>query len=157
MVKAFAPLGMDALVPALPISVDSPLEDRLAFAAKTEEMSGTLFGAFAEATPIAEGVTTTTVTIPGGDGQEMTLYVSRPDAPDTGVALPCVVHLHGGGMAFLTAADTSVMRGRESLAGTGVVVVGVEFRNSAGKLGVHPISGRAERLRRRGSLGVRQP
>lgn len=135
MVKAFAPLGMDALVPAPRVSVDSPLEERLAFAAKTEEMSGTLFGVFSEATPIAEGVTTTTVTIPGGDGQDMTLYVSRPEA-DT--ALPCVVHLHGGGMAFLSAADSSVLRGRESLAGTGVVVVGVEFRNSAGKLGVHP-------------------
>jgi acetyl esterase len=135
MVKVFASLGMDALVPVLPITADSPLEDRLAFAAKTEEMSGSLFGAFAQAAPIAEGVTTTTVTIPGGDGQDLTLYVSRPEA-DT--ALPCVVHLHGGGMAFLSAADASVMRGRESLAGTGVVVVGVEFRNSAGKLGPHP-------------------
>ena len=29
-------------------------------------------------------------------------------------------------------------RWREHLAATGLVVVGVEFRNSAGKLGVHP-------------------
>jgi acetyl esterase/lipase len=135
MVKALAPVGLDALAPALPVTVDSPLDDRLAFAAETEEMSGTLFEAIAQATPIAEGVTTTTATIPGGDGQDLTLYVSRPD---TDVALPCVVHLHGGGMAFLSAADTPVMRGRENLAATGLVVVGVEFRNSAGNLGVHP-------------------
>jgi acetyl esterase/lipase len=48
------------------------------------------------------------------------------------------VHLHGGGMAILSATDTAIMRGRECLAATGLVVVGVEFRNSGGKLGVHP-------------------
>ena len=41
-------------------------------------------------------------------------------------------------MAFLSAADASVVRGRENLSGTGLIVVGVEFRNSAGKLGAHP-------------------
>ena len=33
MVKALAPFGLDALAPALPVTVDSPLDDRLAFAA----------------------------------------------------------------------------------------------------------------------------
>ena len=135
MVKAFAPFGIDALLPQLPVTVDSPLDDRLAFTAETEVMIAPVFEAFAQAMPIAEGVTTTTVTIPGGDGQDLTLYVSRPD---TAVGLPCVVHLHGGGMAILSAADTAVMRACECLAATGLVVVGVEFRNSAGKLGVHP-------------------
>ncbi|HYQ36907.1 MAG TPA: alpha/beta hydrolase fold domain-containing protein [Mycobacterium sp.] len=135
MIEAFAPFGIDALLPELPVTVDSPLDDRLAFSAETEEMISTVFEAFGQAVPIAEGVTTTTVTIPGGDGQDLTLYVSRPD---TAVALPCVVHLHGGGMAILSAADTAIMRGCESLAATGLVVVGVEFRNSSGKLGVHP-------------------
>jgi len=48
------------------------------------------------------------------------------------------VHLHGGGMAILSAAETITCRAREYLAATGLVVVGVEFRNSAGKLGMHP-------------------
>jgi acetyl esterase len=135
MVKAFAPFGIDALLPELPVTVDSPLDDRLDFTAETEQMIGPVFEAFAQAMPIAEGVTTTNVTIRGGDGQDLTLYISRPD---TGVGLPCVVHLHGGGMAILSAADTAIMRGRECLAATGLVVVGVEFRNSGGKLGVHP-------------------
>ena len=135
MIKALAPFGMDALVPELPVTVDSPVRHRLAFIAMAEEMSGAVFESFAQSMPIAEGVTTTTVTVPGGDGQDLTLYVSRPD---TAVALPCIVHLHGGGMAMLSAADTPVMRGRENLAATGLVVVGVEFRNSAGKLGNHP-------------------
>jgi acetyl esterase/lipase len=80
---------------------------------------------FAQSVPIVEGVTTTTTTIAGTDGNDVTLYVSRPDASDG--ALPCVVHLHGGAMAFLSAADTGYMRGREYLAATGLVVVGVEF------------------------------
>jgi acetyl esterase len=135
MIKALAPFGMDALSPPLPVTVDSPLDDRLAYVATTEELSSTVFESFAQGAPIADGVTTTTVTIPGGDGQDLTLYISRPDSS---VALPCVVHLHGGGMAFLSAADTTYRRARECLAAAGLVVVGVEFRNSGGKLGVHP-------------------
>ena len=91
MIEAFAPFGIDALLPELPVTVDSPLDDRLAFSAETEEMISTVFEAFGQAVPIAEGVTTTTVTIPGGDGQDLTLYVSRPD---TAVALPCAVQVH---------------------------------------------------------------
>jgi acetyl esterase len=135
MVGALTPFGLDALSPQLPVTVDSPLNDRLAFTAETEESMSAVFELFALAMPIVEGVTTTTVTIPGGDGQDLTLYVSRPA---TGVALPCVVHLHGGAMGFLSAADGVYLRERECLAATGLVVVGVEFRNSGGKLGVHP-------------------
>ena len=110
---------------------------------------------FAQAVPIVEGVTTTTTTIAGTDGNDVTLYVSRPDDADG--ALPCVVHLHGGGMAFLSAADTGYMRGREYLAATGLVVVGVEFRNSGGKLGPYPYPAGSERLRGRGPMGGGQP
>jgi acetyl esterase len=41
-------------------------------------------------------------------------------------------------MAIGSATDVGYMRGREYLAATGLVVVGVEFRNSGGKLGPHP-------------------
>ena len=41
-------------------------------------------------------------------------------------------------MAIGSAGDTGYVRLREHLAATGVVVVGVEFRNSGGKLGPHP-------------------
>ena len=136
MVKAFAQFGLDGPAPEIPLTVDSPLEDRLAWAVATEEGFAGLFEAFAQGVPIAEGVTTRTVTIAGGDGNDVTLYISRP--ADAEAALPAVVHLHGGGMAILSAAETITCRAREYLAGTGLVVVGVEFRNSAGKLGVHP-------------------
>lgn len=136
MVKAFAPFGLDGRLPPPPLTVDAPLEERLAFCAETEEGMGAVIGAFGQAVPVPEGVATTTVTITGGDGDPLTLYVSRPD--DSDGPLPGVVHLHGGGMAILSAADTGYIRGRENLAATGLVVVGVEFRNSGGKLGVHP-------------------
>jgi acetyl esterase/lipase len=41
-------------------------------------------------------------------------------------------------MAIASATDVGYQRLREHLARTGLVVVGVEFRNSAGKLGPHP-------------------
>ena len=136
MVAALAPLALDGRFPQPALTVDAPLEERLAFVVETEENTGAFLDMFAQSVPIVEGVTTTTTTIAGTDGNDVTLYVSRPDA--SGGALPCVVHLHGGAMAFLSAADTGYMRGREYLAATGLVVVGVEFRNSGGKLGPYP-------------------
>ncbi len=41
-------------------------------------------------------------------------------------------------MVILTAADANYSRWRSELAATGLVVVGVEFRNAAGALGNHP-------------------
>ena len=123
MVKAFAPFGLDGRLPAAPLTVDSPLADRLEYAAINEEGMGTILDVFAQAAPQVTGVTTTTTQITGVDDNAITVYVSRPDgAPG---ALPAVVHLHGGGMAIGSAGDVSYRRLREYLAATGVVVVGV--------------------------------
>src|ERR1700759_2427709 len=99
-----------------------------------EEGMGAVLSTFGQGVPDAEGVTTTTTTITGEDGNEVTLYHSRPDAAGP---LPALVHLHGGGMAIASATDVGYQRLRELLARPGLVV-GVEFRNSAGKLGPHP-------------------
>ncbi len=136
MVAAFAPLGLADVLPDAPLTVDSPIEDRLAYCAAAEEAIGGVLDVFALAAPAPEGVTTATVTITGGDDNELTLFVSRPDRAEG--PLPALVHLHGGGMAIGSAADAAYRHLRESLAATGLVVVGVEFRNSAGRLGVHP-------------------
>ena len=135
MVKALAEFGLDGNFPEVPLTVDSPLEERLAFVAMNEDGVGAVLAAFGQAVPHVEGVTTTTTTITGEDGNDVTLYISRPDRAGL---LPAVVHLHGGGMAIGSATDVGYMRGREYLAATGLVVVGVEFRNSGGKLGPHP-------------------
>ena len=136
MVAAFTPFGLDGRLPPPPLTVDSTLDERLALFAAMEEEFGAIFDTLAQSAPIAEGVMSTTVTIAGGGGNDLTLYVSRP--ADTDGPLPGVVHLHGGGMAILGAADMTYVRERENLAATGLVVVGVEFRNSAGRLGVYP-------------------
>jgi acetyl esterase/lipase len=135
MVQAFAPYGLDGRLPEPSVTPDSPLHDRLAWAAETEQGMGSVLDTFAQGVPIVEGVTTTTTTIAGDDENDITLYISRPS--DADAPLPGVVHLHGGGMAILSATDTGYSRGREYLAATGLVVVGVEFRNSGGKLGPH--------------------
>lgn len=135
MVAALAQVGLDSNVPTVPLTIDAPLEERLAYAVMCEEGIGAVLGLFATGGPEPTGVTTTTATITGEDGNDVTLYISRPDVAGP---LPAVVHLHGGAMAIGSAADASYMRLRAHLAAAGLVVVGVEFRNSGGKLGPHP-------------------
>lgn len=136
MVKVLAQFGMDGHPPASPVTVDSPLEKRHARAAEEEQALTALFDFIGQGVPAVTGVTTTTTTITGDGGNDIILFVSRPT--DAAEPLPAVVHLHGGGMAIGSAAESGYMRMREYLAATGLVVVGVEFRNSSGKLGPYP-------------------
>lgn len=135
MVKALAAFGMDGRLPEPPLTVDAPLAQRLEFTAFAEQGTGAVLKMLGDQAPAPEGVTTTTTTITGADGNEITLFISRPTDADG--PLPAVVHLHGGGMAILSAADIQYVRLRENLAAAGLVV-GVEFRNSGGALGPHP-------------------
>ncbi|HZQ31120.1 MAG TPA: alpha/beta hydrolase fold domain-containing protein [Mycobacterium sp.] len=135
MVAALAPFGLADNVPLPPLTADSPLDHRLAHVAETEELLVTFLNAMAQAAPLADGVTTENITIAGVDGNDIMLYISRPSSATS--TLPCIVHTHGGGMAFGSATDLGYVRWRDNLAATGLVVVGVEFRNSAGKLGPH--------------------
>lgn len=137
MVAALTGIGLAGELPEAPVTVDSPIEDLLAYCAAAEEMVGSVFDHLALAAEAPTGVSASTVTIPGADGNELTLFVSRPTAAPDG-PLPAVVHFHGGGMAIASAADAGYRLLREHLAASGLVVVGVEFRNSGGRHGVHP-------------------
>jgi acetyl esterase len=136
MVALLAPFGLDTEAAALPVNRQSPVEELLAVAAASEQAFGEVFDALLANAPKATGVETRTVTITGVDGNDITLYVDRP-AGTTG-PLPGLLHLHGGGMAIMRAADGTAAGWRALLAERGCVVVGVEFRNSAGVLGPHP-------------------
>src|SRR5262249_10226556 len=125
MVKALAAFGMDGRLPEPPLTVDSPLAQRLEFTAFAEQATGAVLKILGDQAPGPEGVTSPTTTITGADGNEITLYISRPT--EAAGPLPAVVHLHGGGMAILSAADIQYVRLRENLAAAGLVVVGVEF------------------------------
>jgi len=136
MVAALAAFGLDVPGEPPPVSVDSPMSDLLAWAEETEVGFEALFAGLVAGLPPVEGVTSETITVPGRDGYQIKLYVHRP----TGASgpLPCIYHVHGGGMVLIGAAGPCYDRWRSELAATGMVVVGVEFRNGAGKLGPHP-------------------
>ncbi len=136
MVAALAAFGLDQRGEPPPVTPSSPRDEQLAYCAAAEAGFEALFGALYAGLPAMDGVISETVTIAGDAGHDIRLYVHRP-AGATGT-LPCIVHLHGGGMVILEAAGAAYQRWRDELAAMGMVVVGVEYRNGAGQLGVHP-------------------
>ena len=166
MIAAMRPLGMDQPAPPLPIGPDAPLEQILQLTRAAEEGNTAVFAALLAGLPPVEGVTAETRVISGGQGNEVTLFIHRP--VERAARLPGLVHLHGGGMTILSAADGPYVRWRDELAAAGMVVVGVEFRNAGGKLGSYPfpaglddcaaavrwVDARPRRARRRGAAGV---
>ena len=134
--------GMGGSPIPLPVNGDSPTSEIYDFFALAESMFGDVFSAFAAAMPAVEGVTSSVEVIKGIDGNDITLFVHRPSTVDglTGddPTRPGILHIHGGGMTFLEAAGGVYPRWRDQLAAMGAVVIGVEFRNAAGKHGNHP-------------------
>lgn len=136
MVAALAPFGLDGRVPAPPVTPDAPMDQLLAVVAATEKHVGPVLDALAQNLPSPKGVATMATTIPGVDGNDIALYITHPIA--AAGELPGVVYFHGGGMATYSVTDPTYTRVRENLAATGLVVIGVEFRNSGGRLGPNP-------------------
>jgi acetyl esterase len=136
MVAALAPFGFDKAAAPPPVGPDAPRDALLEFCATAEVGFEGLLGAFIADLPPVEGVTSTTQTIQGVDGNEIGLYIVRPT--NVSGRLACVLQIHGGGMVILRTAGPVYARFREELAATGLVVVGVEFRNGGGALGSHP-------------------
>lgn len=160
VVAAWRAFGLDGSGEPPPVTPESPIEELLEFCAAAEQGFEAVFdGLFEGLTPV-EGVTTETVAVDGGDGNEIQLFVHRP-AGASG-ALPGVFHIHGGGMVLLSATGVNYRRWRDELAAQGLVVIGVEYRNGGGKLGAHPfpaglddcVAGLRWMLAHRDELGV---
>ena len=69
---------------------------------------------------------------PGPDGNTIKLQVYEPAAKAGGSeseALPGLVYIHGGGMMYLSTTNPPHDRWMKSLAATGLIVIGVDFRN----------------------------
>ena len=126
--------GHAAMLPQVTLS--SSYEECLQWVAAMEELLNVQNSAMLAAMPDFSDVATEKKTIIGGDGNEIDLYIEKPKGAD-GI-LPCVVHMHGGGMAFTTTQAAGATRWRKTLAQQGLMVVAVEFRNSGGELGNHP-------------------
>ncbi len=135
MIAALAPLGLDVAPPPMPVGTESSLDELLAFCAESEVGFQALGGMLAQSAPPVDGVKSTTEVIKGVDGNDINLYIHKPE--NQGGPLPCIVHTHGGGMVILQASDVGYVRWRDELAATGLVVIGVEFRNGAGVGGPH--------------------
>lgn len=135
MLAAMAPFAIDVMPPPAPVTADSPHEEIHEHVAASEEGFGQLFAAYFTDLPDLE-VERRTEVISGVDGNDITLFIHRPIGDHE--AMPAIVHTHGGGMVLGAAADPNYVRWRDELAVTGLVVVGVEFRNGSGKLGNHP-------------------
>jgi len=136
MVAALAPFGLDVNGVALPFDGRAPMDALLAFCVEGERNFEAVFDAMFTGLPAIAGLSHSSEIIAGEDGNEIQLYIVRPE--NSGSPLPCILHIHGGGMAILRGSGPAYRRARDELAATGLVVVGVEFRNAAGALGNHP-------------------
>lgn len=136
LLAALSQFGFDEAQPDIPLDHTSKLEDQLAFYAEAEpSFEGFMQALFADVETLPD-IDRKTEVIKGKDGNDITLYVHKP-SNSTG-DLPCIVHMHGGGMAMLTAQTPCYPHWRDLMCADGAVVVGVEFRNASGALGIHP-------------------
>jgi acetyl esterase len=136
MLAALEPLGLAEEPPASAVNADSPLDVLLEHVAEMEAGFEGLYALMQKDVAPVEGVTTSVEVVKGTDGNDITVFIHRPTGAREPV--PGVLHLHGGGMVILEAAGAGFTRWRDELAATGLVVIGVEFRNGGGKLGPHP-------------------
>ena len=135
MVAMMEVVGLAGYPEPAPVDANSPIADLLAFCDAAEPGFQALNDAlFADLEPIV-GVNTRTEVIKGVDDNDINLYIHTPE--NVSGPVPVIVHLHGGGMVILRAADVNYVRWRDELAATGLVVVGVEFRNAGASLGPH--------------------
>merc|ERR1712224_997840 len=88
--------------------------------------------------PDTSGIEQTTRVIKRMDGNDITLYISKPKGSSE---VPCILHTHGGGMMIMSANSWIFQLHRAYCARRGLAVVSVEFRNSSGLLGRHPYPG----------------
>ena len=140
LVTAVEPFGMADPLPPSKLDASAPLDTIRSVLDRLEAGSSHMMGpATAGLDPVVD-VDRSTEQIHGVDGHDITLYVHRPAGDreaDVG-PVPGILHLHGGGGVMMAAADDNYVRWRDELAVRGLVVIGVEFRNGAGRLGPHP-------------------
>ncbi len=135
-VEALALFGLDVNGAPAPLGPDAPREQQLEFAMAAEAGFEAVFAALMDGLEPIEGLDHHTETIAGPAGNDIQLYVTRP--ADATRPLPGILHIHGGGMVILQGSGPAYVRFRDELAATGLVVVGIEYRNGGGVLGAHP-------------------
>ncbi|MFJ9085733.1 alpha/beta hydrolase fold domain-containing protein [Streptomyces sp. NPDC102384] len=136
LADALARLGLGDNAGPAPLGPGAPREQLLEFVAAAEAGNEALFAALVDGLEPIAGLDHSTETISGPAGNDIQLYVTRP--ADASGPLPGILYLHGGGMVMLKGSGPIYARFHDELAVTGLVVIGVEFRNGGGVLGPHP-------------------
>jgi len=136
LLKAMIRIGLDGEGPAPNVEISDSYEVKLNYLNSLEPVYQQVFNDLFSSYELPEKVETKTKTIIGDDGNEIKIYISTPEQVSDNI--PAILHLHGGGMAMLTANDLNYIYWRQKLASQGLVVIGVEFRNIGGVMGNHP-------------------
>jgi acetyl esterase len=152
MIAALAPFGLDGAGAPAPVAATGPRADRLEFALAGEAGFEAVFAALVDGLPEVD-VERTTETIEGGDGNPVTLHISRPRGASG--PLPGVLHLHGGGMVILQAAGPMYCRIRDELAGHRAGRRGRRVPQRGRGAGRPPVPGGPRRLRQRPGVDAR--
>lgn len=137
LLDALQAYGLAARAAAPPLSSSDSLDERLAYIQQVEAKFDAFYGSLEEdpvggSAPVLRDV----LSIDTPTGTKLGLRVYRPEGSTE--ALPCIMHLHSGGMAVLSVDNDVHRHWCEDLAATGLVVVAVDFRNSGGANGPFP-------------------
>ena len=135
LLQAMIKAGLDGIPPTPTVDYKSTRQEIQDYTNNLEPAYQGVFKDIFSAVVLPEGLVNQTETIKGKDDNEIRLYITR--AEEKSVDLPGILHIHGGGMAIMTADDPNYVYWRHKLASTGLIVIGVEFRNTAGILGEH--------------------
>ena len=135
---ALAAFGLDAPAADAPAGCRDSMESLIAAVGQQDAGFEGLYAALPNDLPGDDDtdVTQSVETITGVDGNDIELRIYRP----TGVTgpLPGAVYIHGGGMTILTPFSKVHQRWCADLAATGMVVIGVGFRNAYTAAGLNP-------------------
>ncbi|MAV81475.1 MAG: alpha/beta hydrolase [Flavobacteriales bacterium] len=136
IINALKEFELDGYAPGPPDGIRSSSSTIMEFMNESEPQYQGIFADWFKDEVTPHNVETYKTDITGVDGNIISLTISKPIEMES--EIPAILHIHGGGMTILTAEDPNYVTWRGNLASKGLVVVGVEFRNVAGKLGDHP-------------------
>ena len=136
LLRAMKKFGLDGVAPPPTVTYQSTQQEIQEYNNGLEPIYSSVFADIFSDIELPDGLINETKTIKGKDGNDLKLYLTKPD--NASGDMPGILHLHGGGMAIMKADDPNYIYWRHKLASTGLIVVGVEFRNTAGVLGNHP-------------------
>lgn len=126
-------LALDVLN-VIPLEDDADIEDvRKAFVAANDEIAA-LGEALLRDVPVNPNLRKTITNIVGSDNNTIDLHITYPETYDSsnGQTFPCILYIHGGGMAYFSTVGPFYRLFAASMSETvSAIVVGVEFRNSS--------------------------